>query len=201
MAKIDLPSSSVSGNAKPEKKFEKVTTGKVVAKEKNDIQKVASMFIAEDLRTVRDHIIKDVAIPSLKNVIVDLVWKSINMVMFGDDRPRTPSGTNYANTSRVSYNQYSNRNNTARTAVATPINYQDVIFSSRGDAEEVLSQMDKTITEYGAVSVADFCDMVGVTPNYADKKYGWYNTNCVYIDRKCDGYYILHLPAPITINW
>ena len=78
---------------------------------------------------------------------------------------------------------------------------QDVIFSSRGDAEEVLSQMDKTITEYGAVSVADFCDMVGVTPNYADKKYGWYNTNCVYIDRKCDGYYILHLPAPITINW
>lgn len=79
MAEIKLPSNSITtGNAeKHEKKFEKVTTGKVVTKEKNDIQKVAGMFIAEDLKTVRDHIVKDVAIPSLKNVIVDLVWKTM----------------------------------------------------------------------------------------------------------------------------
>ncbi len=200
MAKIDLPSSSVSGNAKPEKKFEKVTTGKVVAKEKNDIQKVASMFIAEDLRTVRDHIIKDVAIPSLKNVIVDLVWKSINMVMFGDDRPRTPSGTNYANTSRVSYNQYSNRNNTARTAVATPINYQDVIFSSRGDAEEVLSQMADAVATYGSVSVADFYDLVGMTSNYTDNKYGWYEIQGRAYVQPVSGGYIIRLPKPVAFN-
>ena len=199
MAKIDLPSSSVSGNAKPEKKFEKVTTGKVVAKEKNDIQKVASMFIAEDLRTVRNHIIKDVAIPSLKNVIVDLVWKSINMVMFGDDRPRTPSGTNYANTSRVSYNQYSNRSANPARPAAAPINYQDVIFSSRGDADEVLNQMADALETYGNVSVADFYDLVGMTANYTDNKYGWYDIRNAYIQAVSGGY-VIKLPKPVAFT-
>lgn len=199
MAKIDLPSSSVSGNAKPEKKFEKVTTGKVVAKEKNDIQKVASMFIAEDLRTVRDHIIKDVAIPSLKNVIVDLVWKSINMVMFGDDRPRTPSGTNYANTSRVSYNQYSIRSANPARPAAAPINYQDVIFSSRGDADEVLNQMVDALGTYGNVSVADFYDLVGMTANYTDNKYGWYDIRNAYVQAVSGGY-VIKLPKPVAFT-
>ena len=199
MAKIDLPSSSVSGNAKPEKKFEKATTGKVVAKEKNDIQKVASMFIAEDLRTVRDHIIKDVAIPSLKNVIVDLVWKSINMVMFGDDRPRTPSGTNYANTSRVSYNQYSIRSANPARPAAAPINYQDVIFSSRGDADEVLNQMVDALGTYGNVSVADFYDLVGMTANYTDNKYGWYDIRNAYVQAVSGGY-VIKLPKPVAFT-
>ena len=44
MAEIKLPSNSITtGNAeKHEKKFEKVTTGKVVTKEKNDIQACSS---------------------------------------------------------------------------------------------------------------------------------------------------------------
>ena len=202
MAEIKLPSNSITtGNAeKHEKKFEKVTTGKVVTKEKNDIQKVAGMFIAEDLKTVRDHIVKDVAIPSLKNVIVDLVWKTINMVMFGDDRHRAPSGTSYATPSRVSYNQYSNRNNTARTAVATPINYQDVIFSSRGDAEEVLSQMADAVATYGSVSVADFYDLVGMTSNYTDNKYGWYEIQGRAYVQPVSGGYIIRLPKPVAFN-
>ena len=46
MAEIKLPSNSITtGNAeKHEKKFEKVTTGKVVTKEKNDIQKVSCLW-------------------------------------------------------------------------------------------------------------------------------------------------------------
>ena len=127
MANIELPKNSITaGNAeKHEKKFEKVTTGKVTTKEKNDIQKAASLFIAEDLKTVRDHVIKDIMIPQVKNIILDLVWSTLSGVLNGDVRPRGTSGTNYAQPSRVSYNSYSNRNNAPRPAVASPINYQD----------------------------------------------------------------------------
>lgn len=163
MAKVELPSNSISGGAekKPEKKFEKVTTGKVATKEKNDIQKVASMFIAEDLKTVKDHILKDVAVPKLQDFFADLMIATINMIFHGDDRPRNNYSGSYAQPNRVSYNQYSGRNNNqARPAAA--INYQDVIFSSRGDAEEVLSQMIDAISTYNCVSVADFYDLVGM---------------------------------------
>ena len=53
----------------------------------------------------------------------------------------------------------------------------DVIFYSFDDACDILDQINDAITEYGAVSVAEFYDMVGVTPNYADYKCGWYNTD------------------------
>ena len=200
MAKVELPSNSISGGAekKPEKKFEKVTTGKVATKEKNDIQKVASMFIAEDLKTVKDHILKDVAVPKLQDFFADLMIATINMIFHGDDRPRNNYSGSYAQPNRVSYNQYSGRNNNqARPAAA--INYQDVIFSSRGDAEEVLSQMIDAISTYNCVSVADFYDLVGMTSNYTDNKYGWYDMRSAYVQAVNSGY-IIRLPKPVALN-
>ena len=200
MAKVDLPSNSITaGNAeKHEKKFEKVTTGKVVTKEKNDIQKVASMFIAEDLKTVRDHIIKDVAVPKLQDFFADLMIATINMIFHGDDRPRSNYGA-YAQPSRVSYNQYSGRNANQPRAAIAPINYQDVIFSSRGDAEEVLCQMRDAIATYGTVSVADLYDLIGMTSNYTDNKYGWYDLGNSYV-QPVSGGYIIKLTKPVVLN-
>ena len=200
MAEIKLPTNSISGGAekKPEKKFEKVTTGKVVTKEKNDIQKVASMFIAEDLKTVRDHIIKDVAVPKLQDFFADLMIATINMIFHGDDRPRN-NYNNYAQPSRVSYNRYSSNQNNQQRPIVAQINYQDVIFSSRGDAEEVRSQMLDAVTTYGSVSVADFYDLVGMTANYTDNKYGWYDFNNSYV-QPVSGGYIIRMPKPVALN-
>ena len=201
MAEIKLPSNSITtGNAeKHEKKFEKVTTGKVVTKEKNDIQKVASMFIAEDLKTVRDHIIKDVAVPKMRDFFADLMIATVNMIFHGDDRPRS-NYSNYAQPSRVSYNRYSdNRNSNQNRPVAAQINYQDIIFSSRGDADEVLNQMIDALATYNCVSVADLYDLVGMTSNYTDNKYGWYDLRTAYIQGVSGGY-VNRLPKPVALN-
>lgn len=204
MAKIDIPQTSLSGKneaGKAEKKFEKVTTGKVVAKEKNDIQKIADAFIAEDLKTVKNHILADVVIPGLKTVFADIVWRSVNMVLFGDDRPRTASSTNYATPNRVSYNGYSSRNaNQQRQNTAQmQRSYQDILFSSRGDADEVLNQMAGALGEYGQVSIADLCDLAGITSNYTDNKYGWYDIRGAYV-RAVAGGYVIDLPRPVAFT-
>lgn len=203
MAKIDIPQNSLSGKVaeqKTEKKFEKVTTGKVVAKEKNDIQKIADAFIAEDLKTVWGHVLSDVLIPGVKTVLADIVWKSINMALFGEDRPRPTTGTNYANPSRVSYNGYSaNRNNQPRNMAPVQRSYQDILFASRGDADEVLHQMAGALADYGQVSVGDLCDLAGITANYTDNKYGWYDLRGAYV-RAVAGGYVIDLPRPVAFT-
>lgn len=179
--------------------LKKVTTGKIVTKEKNDIQKVASMFIAEDLKTVRDHIVKDVAVPKMRDFFADLMIATVNMIFHGDDRPRNNYG-NYAQPSRVSYNRYSdNRSSNTNRPVAAQINYQDIIFSSRGDADEVLSQMIDALATYNCVSVADLYDLVGMTSNYTDNKYGWYDLRTAYIQGVSGGY-VIRLPKPVALN-
>lgn len=75
----------------------------------------------------------------------------------------------------------------------------DVLFDGFDDVLYVLGQMDNTIINYGYVSVADFFDIVGVTPDFIDSKYGWYTINSAYIDKQSE-VYILRLPKPVALN-
>ena len=77
-------------------------------------------------------------------------------------------------------------------------NFDDIILESRGEAEEVLSHLVDLTEDYGMASVADLYDLVGVTSNFTDNKYGWTNVADGYIDRTRDGYCI-RLPRPREI--
>lgn len=64
------------------------------------------------------------------------------------------------------------------------------IFETRRDAEEILNYMEDLIDEYGFVTVADLYDLVGVSGNYTDNKYGWTDISNAEIVRVRDGYMI-----------
>ena len=70
---------------------------------------------------------------------------------------------------------------------------------SEGEAEDVLSRMDELIDTYGVVSVADLYDLVGISCNYTDNKYGWTNIRNVEPIRVRDGY-MLKLPKAMPID-
>ena len=59
--------------------------------------------------------------------------------------------------------------------------------------------MDELIETYGMVSVADLYDLVGITCNYTDNKYGWTSVRNAEPVRTRDGY-VLKLSRPIPIN-
>ena len=69
--------------------------------------------------------------------------------------------------------------------------YEDVILETRREAEEVLNRMEDLIDSYGVVSVADLYDLVGISGNYTDNKYGWMNLRSAGIERTRDGYMLL----------
>ena len=186
----------------PKKKVEKVVTGKVTTKKKNGIVKLADVFISEDASSVKNYILMDVLIPAVKKAVSDIVTNGIDMMLYGD------SGRNRRNTnaSGVSYRSYyDQRREDERRYSSIPVShtrysYDDIILNTRGEAEEVLTRMDELIDTYGIASVADLYDLVGLTGDYTDNKYGWTNIRSAEVVRDRDGGYRLKMPKALPIN-
>ena len=181
--------------AKQERKFEKIVTGTVKAKKKGGLHKITDVIISEDASNVKSYILMDVLVPAIKKAISDIVTNGIEMMLYGEAGKRKGSSA-----SRISYSSYYKDDRRARERV--PVNntydYDDIIISSRGEAEDVLSMMDEIIDTYGVVTIADFYDLVGVTGKFTDNKYGWDDLKSANIVRVRDGF-LIRLPRAKVI--
>jgi hypothetical protein len=182
-----------------EKKIEKVITGSAKSKKKSEIQKFTDVFISEDVTNVKSYILLDVLVPAIKKAILDIVVKGIDIILYGEAGHTKKDST----ASKVSYRNYYDRQNDRRDynpqRTKTGYSYDDVVLESRGEAEEVLSRMDELISTYGMVCVADLYDLVGITGNYTDNKYGWTDIRSASVIRVRDGY-MLKLPKALPLN-
>ena len=184
--------------AKDEKKVEKVVSGVVKTKKKTGVSKLANLFISEDVKNVKSYITMDIIVPAIKKAVVDVVTDGINMIVHGE-RSRGSKGSI---SSKVSYRSYYDRRDDDRRPsdrTRTGYNYDDIILETRGEAEEVLDRMNELIELYKEASVADLYDLVGITGNYTDNKYGWTNLRNAEPIRVRDGY-MLRLPKVIPLN-
>lgn len=185
-----------SKEEKAEKKVEKVVTGSVKSKKKNEIRKFADVFISEDIENVKSYILQDIIVPAIKKAISDVVTNGIDMILYGET-----GKTKKSNSSRVSYRDYYSSNDRRSTYSSTrrSYSYDDIILDNRGEAEEVLMKMDELIDAYGVASVGDLYDLVGITGDYTDNKYGWTNLRSAQAVRTRDGY-LLKLPKALPLN-
>ena len=171
------------------KEIKPVVKGKVV-KKKNNVRKLTDVFVSEDVQNVKSYILMDVLVPAIKKAISDIVTNGIDMMLYGESgRTKKRSSADY-----VSYNRYyDRRDRDERYVTKSRYSYDDIIFESRAEAEEVLDRMSEIIDTYGAVSVADLYDLVDVSGTYTDNNYGWDNLRNAEAVRVRDGY-ILKLP-------
>ena len=183
-----------------EKKVEKIVRGTVKTKKKSEIKKFTDVFISEDASNVKNYLLMDVLIPAAKKAISDIVTTGIDMLLYGE------SGRTKRNSqsSKVSYRDYYNRNRDddrrySSSRTNTGYNYDDIVLETRGEAEDVLERMGELIDVYGQVTVADLYDLVGVTGNYTDNKYGWTNIRNAETIRVRDGY-MLKLPKVLPVD-
>ena len=181
----------------PEKKIEPVVKGKVT-KKKNNVRKLTDTFVSEDIQNVKSYVLMDVLVPAIKKAISDIVTNGIDMILYGE----SGRSTRKTNASTVSYrNYYDNRRDDrySSSRTRTGYSYDDVILETRSEAEDVLTRMDALIDTYGVVSVADMYDLVGISCNYTDNKYGWTNLRNAEPVRVRDGY-MLKLPKALPID-
>lgn len=184
-----------------EKKVEKVVTGVVKTKKKSKFNQMMDGFISEDAKNVKSYVFGEVLIPAIKKAISDIVTDGIDIILYGESRGRNKRSA----ADRVSYRNYyddrgrGSRMNERQAIMAAGYSYDDIILSSRGEAEDVLARMDELMDTYGLVRVADLYDLVGITGNYTDNKYGWTNIRNADIVRVRDGY-MIKMPRAVPID-
>lgn len=168
MAEVKITESLYPSNSvkKKEKHVEKVIEGDVKTRKQPLRTKLAHTFIADDVDDVKSYIFMEVLIPAVKNTISEMVTKAIDLIFWGDSGSKKSKGT------YVSYNSYSS-GKSHKPASKKSTDFRDIIYDTRAEAEEVLGNMTDLIVDYGAVSVADLYDLVGITGNFTDNKYGW----------------------------
>lgn len=192
-------------NATEEKRVQKVTKGPVKTKT-NEVRKIADIFISEDISNVKDYIFMDVLVPAIKKAIYDIVTNGIDMFLYGG----TGRGKTSSSTSKVSYVNYYDKKNSggsssyrgSENAKSTNgFDYEEIVFSNRGDAEAVKQQLKDYIGRYGYVTISDLYEMAdpNLTPPYTTCKYGWMNVDSAEAVRVRDGY-ILKLPRAMPID-
>ena len=203
----NLPDNSRAGRSEKkqapveEKRVEKIVKGKVTVK-KNEMRRLTDIFILEDVSKVKDYIIHDVLIPTIKETIYDIVTNSLDISLFGgrssgSKRAKRPTAD------RVSFRDYNgvsrgeDRPYTGRTS--TIYSYDDIVIPTRGEAEAVLERMDELLDTYEQVRVADLYELVGITGEYTDNKYGWVNLQNADVVRVRNGYKI-KLPRAVALR-
>lgn len=178
----------------PEKKVEKIITGSARHQKKSGIQKLTNVFVPDDVENVKSYIFEDIVVPAVKDIILDAVRAFLGV--------NNRSGSKGSTSSKVSYRKYyeeNNRRDYGETRARTGYEYDDVVVETRGEAEDVLARMDELIIEYGLVSVADLYDLVGISGNYTDNKYGWDSIRTASVVRVRDGY-MIKLPRVKALN-
>ena len=195
-------SKDIQTESVPEKKIDKVISGTAKAKKKSEIRKFTDVFVSEDMDSVKSYILMDVLVPAVKKAISDIVTNGIDMLLYGEAGRNKSTSSSTA--SHVSYRSYYDSQNNRRDSRSTSrprigYDYDDVIIDNRGEAEEVMTRMDELMETYGLVSVADFYDLVGISGNYTDNKYGWTDIRNASIVRTRDGY-MIKLPKALPLD-
>lgn len=211
-----MPPEDYTGNAKklrqqqqepktsrPEKKVSKVVVSEVVVKKRTLGQKIRSLFVEADLRSVVRYVGQDVLVPAMRNLIVDSATKGVERMMYGESN-RYRSRFPYNQGPRVTYQTPVSRGLPMRsappvTSAPRTRHQDDLILASREEAEAVLEGLIEIIDNFDAATVADLNELCGFPTSHIDNKWGWTALGTAAIRQVRDGY-MLELPPPEPIN-
>jgi hypothetical protein len=189
----------------PEKHLVKITTSEVVQRKKPFGHKLKTIFLGGEFKDVVSYITYDVILPGARDVIFDTIKNGAQRAIYGYRGPG-PSYSRQPVRSQVQYNNPVRRMSDPRHQQSAslprqgPVGYQqnrrevnDVVFSSREDAAQVLDTMINCVEMYGVVSLADLYELVGLPQSHIDQKWGWTHVTSTEIRQIRDGY-LLELP-------
>lgn len=195
------------GGDKP--KVTRVTQGEVIRRKEPLGKKFKNLFVGGDAKGAAAFVVTDVLLPAAKDMIADAGGQWIERVLFGESRSRLrrPGGAG----GHIPYNRYSPSSNRApwqrdredrrdlsrRARVSH--DFDEIVIPDRGEAEAVIDQLFEILSNYEVVSVSDLYDMVGITKQFTDDKWGWTDLRGAAPVRTRSGY-LLDLPRPEPLD-
>jgi hypothetical protein len=204
-SKINKPS-----EPKAERKpLNPVVTGPVIRKKKGLGSKLAETFSGDDAQTVGNYILFEVAVPALKNLIVDMITEGAERAFFptssgrrhssGGSVRRTSGGPAHTNYSSFSRGVEVTRADAPLVSRKRVTDFDMFVISSRPEAEIVLDRLSELIRDFGLATVADLYDLLEIREQHTDRKWGWTDIRGAEIVRDHGGYRLV-LPDPKPID-
>lgn len=187
---------------KEEEQKKPVIIGKATQKKKSAGKQFVENFVNEDAETIKSHVLFDIVIPYIKDMISAGFHAALDMLLYGDGKG------NYRTTSNGRRVISSSNGKTDYTSASKPKNYavqrqqicDDIAFENRGDADAVLDEMENIIDKYGQVSAYDYYDAAGLTCDYTLKNWGWYDLTSAVVKMTRDGDYIISMPKCVSLK-
>ena len=146
---------------------------------------------------VKSYVIMDVLVPAVKKLISDIVTDGIDIILYGGSRRSSKRGSE-----KILYGSYYEKKDDRRyrdSSRNTGFRHGTIVIDNRREAEEVLMHLDALIDKYGVATVGDLHDLLGITGEYTDEKYGWTSIKNAKIVRSYDGYE-LKMPRAMVID-
>lgn len=159
-------------------------------------------FFNEDIKDVKKYLFFDVLIPAIKDTLYSLISNGASMIFYGDVKPKSKASNRNYDPNRSIRAERSERVSSyspnGRRRVMN--DFDDIVLDSRADCERVLDAMREAIYTYGQVTVADLYDLVGMSSEFTDNKWGWVDLATCGYSRRRDGSYVLDLPKVVDLK-
>ena len=223
MAKRDIPTSSSLREAYPGNSYKQrdrkadqkeddsvdeskpqvkqVAKGKV--RKQSFAKKIARYIIEDSVETAKEKTLGDIIIPGVKTLIFDTLTDMLDIMLFGGNGApigRYSGSNRVKKSSQTSYSKYYDDRkpkNDYRSYRDAPRDPDDIILDTRAQARDALEELDYIIHKYGQASIANFYDIVGVTGEWTDNRYGWTSLRGASIKPVRDGFMIILPPTRI----
>lgn len=189
----------------PEQERERhsVVKSTVTTKKKSAVRKFTERFIQKDLKDIMREVVTDVIEPAFKDLIYNTITNSISMALY--DRPDGfgPGGRR-RESERTPYRSYFDDRSRREPHRPEPVRnfgfeYDDIVFTNRGDADTVLFEMERYLDKYKIVSLFEYFDYAGQDAPYTYQNWGWTSLRNARVSSVRDGY-IIELPRVMQIK-
>lgn len=210
----NYPGNSQS-NKTPESKparetLQKVVDGPVTRRKTPLGTRFKNIFIADDAKGVAGFILQDILIPKGKEMVVDAISQGAERTFYGE--VRRALGNKAGSSGYTSYSRYSSPSTQQHTSRPEPRqsmmsrtararhDFGEIVIPTRAEADMVIERLfDLVNSEYRSASVADLYDLVGITGDFTDNKWGWTNLADAGVQAVRGGY-LLILPRPEPLD-
>lgn len=215
----ERPEKTETPEAREVKKVERIIEGEVVRRRQSPMRRFKNVFFGGEAASVKTYLVMDVLLPAFKDMVADAASQGVERMLFGEGhhygrRGKGPRGR--APETRV-YTDYRGRGLSTRDERDRPPlgrveerpslsrnarrnhNFEDIILATRAEAEEVIDRLFDLVSRYETATVADLYELLGITSEFTDDKWGWTDIRGSDVRRVREGY-LLDLPRPEPLS-
>lgn len=203
----------VAEKAIPEKRKVKKAVGHLVTTEPTKFKKLKDVFFEEDFGTVKDSVIRDIIVPTTKNLFADIFIGAIERAFYGSSKRGSKSGyTDYSSglirthtASGTTFGGVTQKKQESEShASRKKVSIDELIYPDWAAAQDLADKINEEIAEHNTLTISQLYEMI--TPDnevppidFTDTYYGWNQKNCAYV-KPHGRFFRVVLPRPVQLT-